>query len=116
MAPVAVDVRWRSVPTMTEKPSLPAAGTETADERRERIQAAVRRDPNRMTLQLARDLGVPEAEVVRALLDGRSVELDLGRWEELIRSFEALGQVHVIVSNGAATLEAVGRFGGFSTT
>jgi putative hemin transport protein len=106
MASVPVEVQGRSVLTMTETP----------EERRARIQAAVRRDPRRMTLQLARDLGEPEAEVVRALPDGRSVELDLGRWEEMIRSFEALGQVHVIVSNGAATLEAVGRFGGFSTS
>src|SRR5438045_4048468 len=99
MAVMTADSRGRSVPTMTEKPSQP--GTETAEERRARIEAAVRRDPHRMTLQLARDLAVPEAEVVRALPDGRSVELDLGRWEELVRSFEALGQVHVIVSNGA---------------
>src|SRR5205823_2935524 len=34
----------------------------------------------------------------------------------LFRALEELGDVHVIVSNGAATLEAVGRFGGFSTT
>jgi putative hemin transport protein len=82
---------------------------------RARIQAAVRQEPNKMTLVLARELGVPEAEVVRALPDGRAVELDVGRWEELLRGFEELGQVHVIVSNGAATLEAVGRFGNFST-
>ncbi len=90
--------------------------TETADERRRRIEAAVRQDPTRMTLLLARDLGVPEVEVVRALPDGRAVELDPARWEELFRALEDLGDVHVIVSNGAATLEAVGRFGGFSTT
>jgi putative hemin transport protein len=81
----------------------------------ERIRQAVRRQPNQMTLLLARELGVPEAEVVRALPDGRAVELDVGRWEELLRGFEGLGQVHVIVSNGAATLESVGPFGGFST-
>ncbi len=80
-----------------------------------RIQEAVRQQPNQMTLLLARELGVPEAEVVRALPDGRAVELDLARWEELVRGFEELGPVHVIVSNGAATLEANGRFGGFST-
>lgn len=68
-----------------------------------------------MTMQLARELGVPEAEIVRALPDGRAVELDASRWEELIRSFEALGEVHVIVSNGGTTLEAVGTFGNFST-
>ena len=34
----------------------------------------------------------------------------------MIRSLEAFGKVHVIVSNGAATLEGNGQFGGFSTT
>jgi putative hemin transport protein len=95
--------------------SYPAT-TETAEERRRRIETAVRQDPTRMTLLLARDLGVPEVEIVRALPDGRAVELDRGRWEELFRALENLGDVHVIVSNGAATLEAVGRFGGFSIT
>ena len=79
------------------------------------VSEALERNPGAMTLQLARDLGVPEAEVVRALPDGRSVELDAGRWQEIIGSFEDLGSVHVIVSNGATTLEAVGQFGGFST-
>jgi putative heme iron utilization protein len=82
---------------------------------RDRVAAALAAKPNAMTMQLARDLGVPEADVIRALPDGRAVELDLGRWEELIRSFEALGAVHVIVSNGAVTLEAIGQFGNFST-
>ena len=86
--------------------------TPTVDER---IREAVRNNPNAMTMQLARELGVPEAEVVRAMPDGRSVELDAERWEALIRSFEGLGTVHVIVSNGGATLESVGEFGNFST-
>jgi putative heme iron utilization protein len=79
------------------------------------VSEALERNPGAMTMQLARDLGMPEVEVVRALPEGRAVELDIGRWEEIIRSFETLGQVHVIVSNGATTLEAVGQFGGFST-
>jgi putative hemin transport protein len=58
---------------------------------------------------------VPEVEVLRALPDGRGVELDAGRWEELLRAFEGLGKVHVIVSNGSVTCEVVGAFGGFST-
>lgn len=80
-----------------------------------RVREALERNPGAMTMQLARDLGVPEAEVVRALPDGGAVELDAGRWEEIIRAFEGLGQVHVIVSNAATTVEAVGQFGGFST-
>jgi putative hemin transport protein len=81
----------------------------------ERIQAALRASPSQMTLQLARQLNVPEVEVIRAFPDGRSVELDVRRWEELLRGLEELGKVHVIVSNGCATSEAVGQFGGFST-
>jgi putative hemin transport protein len=82
---------------------------------RDRIRAAVQQNPRQMTLQLARELGVPEAEVIRALPDDRGVELDIGRWEELIRSLEALGKVRVLVSNGGATLEAIGQFGHFNT-
>jgi putative hemin transport protein len=68
-----------------------------------------------MTLQLARELGVPEVEVIRAFPDDRAVELDATRWEELVRAFEALGPVRVLVTNGAATVEVDGQFGGFST-
>jgi putative heme iron utilization protein len=84
-------------------------------ERLHRLRDAIRQHPNRMTLQVARDFGVPEVEVIRALPDGRAVELDASRWEELLRSFESLGRLHVIVSNGATTMESVGAFGGFST-
>ncbi len=79
------------------------------------IRAAVAANRRRMTSQVARDLGVSEAEVIRALPDDQAAELDLGRWEELIRSFEPLGRVHVIVTNGATTLESFGTFGNFST-
>src|SRR5262245_32077319 len=68
-----------------------------------------------MTLQLARSLGVPEVEVVRAFPDGRAVELEPGRWEEIFRALEAVGKVHVIVSNASVTCEVIGQFGGFST-
>ena len=78
------------------------------------IRAAVAANRRRMTSQVARDLGVPEADVIRALPDGQSVELDATRWEDLIRSFEPLGKVHVIVTNGATTLESFGTFGNFS--
>ena len=82
---------------------------------RDRVTAALATHPNAMTLQLARDLGVPEANVLRALPAGRVVELEVGRWEDLIRTFETFGTVHVIVSNAAVTLEATGQFGNFST-
>ena len=81
----------------------------------DRVRAAVTAAPRRMTVELARELGVPEVEVVRALGPDRAVELDLSRWEDLIHSFEPLGKVHVITTNGAVTLEANGTFGNFST-
>lgn len=82
---------------------------------RDAVAAILRDQPNAMTMQVARQLGVPEADVIRALPDDRAVELDIARWEELIRSLEAFGNVHVIVTNGAVTLESTGIFGNFST-
>ena len=80
-----------------------------------RIRAALERNPRKMTVQLARELGVPEVEVIRAMPAGTVTELDVSRWEELLRATEDLGDVHVIVTNGSVTLEAFGRFGNFST-
>lgn len=81
---------------------------------RKRIQAAVEANPRKMTLQLARDLGVPEVEVIRAFPPDRVTELDVARSEELITSFQKLGTVRVIVSNGCTTAEMEGQFAGFS--
>src|SRR4029450_6422778 len=81
----------------------------------DRIRAAVEKNPRKMTLQLARDLGVPEVEVIRAFPADRVMELDITRWQELLQSFEAFGSVRVLVSNGATTIEIHGQFGGFST-
>ncbi len=82
----------------------------------DRIRDAVEKNPRKMTLQLARDLGVPEVEVIRAFPPDRVAELDLTRWEDLLRRLEDLGDVRVLVSNGATTVEVAGRFGNFSTT
>lgn len=81
----------------------------------ERVRAAVEKNPRAMTVQLARELGVAEERVIRAMPAGMVTELDAARWEELVRAFEGLGDVHVIVTNGSVTLEAFGRFGNFST-
>src|SRR5438445_558292 len=86
------------------------------DQTNDRIRSAVEKNPRKMTLQLARDLGVPEVEVIRAFPPERVTELDIARWEELLRRLEALGSVRVLVSNGATTIEVDGQFGGFSTT
>ncbi len=83
---------------------------------KEQIRAAIAENPNQMTMLLARQFGVPEVEVIRAFPDSRAVELDARRWEEVIRRLQDFGKVHVIVSNGGATLEANGEFGNFSTT
>jgi putative hemin transport protein len=84
-------------------------------EQANRIRAAVEKNPRKMTLQLARDLGVPEVEVIRAFPPDRVTELEVSRWEELLRGLEAFGNVRVLVSNGATTIEVEGQFGGFST-
>ena len=82
----------------------------------DRIRAEVEKNPRKMTLQLARDLGVPEVEVIRAFPPDRARELDITRWEELLRALEDLGSVRVLVSNAATTIEVDGQFGGFSTS
>ena len=81
----------------------------------QRIRDAFNLNRSKMTMMLARELGVSEVEVIRALPDGLSKELDATRWEELLRALEGAGSVHVIVSNGAVTLESFGEFGNFST-
>ena len=84
-------------------PNLPA------DERLIAIREAYNADRSQMTLMLAYKLRVPEVEVIRALEGDTAHELDFSRWEELIRAFEALGKVTVILSNGAATVEVFGQ-------
>lgn len=82
----------------------------------EAIRAAFNLDRKQMTIMIARKMRVPEVEVIRSLEGDIARELDSGRWDEIIRSFEGLGNVHVIVSNGATILEAFGEFGKFSNT
>jgi putative hemin transport protein len=81
------------------------------DELRERVAAVYARSPGAMTVEVARNLGVPEVEVVRRLPS--CVELEAGRWESILRALPELGKVFVLVTNAAATLETVGTFGGF---
>lgn len=89
--------------------------TNTVNDQTTRIREAFNRNRSKMTMILARELGVPEVQILRALPDDLCVELDARRWEELIRAFASLGNVHVIASNGAVTLECFGTFGNFST-
>ena len=85
----------------------------TADERLIAIRDAYNQDRSQMTLMLAHQLKIQEVEILRALQDDAAYELDSSRWEEIIREFEALGEVTVIVSNGATTIEVFGQFGKF---
>jgi putative heme iron utilization protein len=85
----------------------------TADERLSAIRDAYNQDRSQMTLMLAHQLKIQEVEILRALQSDAAYELDSSRWEEIIRDFEALGEVTVIVSNGATTIEVFGQFGKF---
>ncbi|MEX2162166.1 MAG: ChuX/HutX family heme-like substrate-binding protein [Anaerolineales bacterium] len=101
---------------MVFEQTLPVLTGLTDMERAAAIREAFDRDRKQMVLLLARQLGVPEVDVVRAMPDEMLDELDFPRWQEIVRAFETLGDVHVIVSNGATTLECVGQFGKFSTS
>jgi putative heme iron utilization protein len=88
----------------------------TQEERHQVIREAYDSDRSQMTMMLAHKLRVPEVEIMRALEGDTARELDFSRWEEIIRAFEPLGNVHVIVSNGATTIEVFGQFGKFTNT
>lgn len=86
----------------------------TETERNQAIRNAYNQDRSQMTLMLAHQLHIAEVDILRALEGDTARELDFTRWEEIIRAFEALGDVTVIVSNGSTTIESFGQFGGFS--
>ncbi len=85
------------------------------NERQTIIRDAFDQDRSQMTLMLAHRLQIAEVEILRALEGDIAHELNVMRWEELLRAFEPLGELTIIVSNGATTIEAFGQFGGFST-
>jgi len=86
----------------------------TQPERFAAIREAYNEDRSQMTLMLAYKLRVAEADILSALEGDTAQELDFARWEEIIRAFEPLGNVTVIVSNGATTIEVYGQFGKFT--
>jgi putative heme iron utilization protein len=87
----------------------------TTEERILAIRNAYNTDRSQMTMMLAHRLRVQEVEILRALEGDTAHELDFLRWEEIVRAFEPLGGVTVIVSNGATTIEVFGQFGKFTT-
>ena len=86
----------------------------TEPERMHVIRETYNKDRSQMTLMLAHQLHIPEVDILRALEGAVAHELNFSRWEELIRVFEELGDVTVIVSNGSTTIESFGQFGGFN--
>ena len=72
-------------------------------------------NPRAMTMVAARELGLSEAEVVRSLPSDRVSELSATHFRALMDRLADCDKVHVIVSNGATTIESFGKFGNFST-
>ncbi len=87
----------------------------TQEERLIAIREAFNSDHSQMTLMLAHKLSVPEVEIMRALEGVTAHELDFSRWEEIVHAFENLGNVYIVVSNGAVTIEVFGQFGKFTS-
>lgn len=81
----------------------------------QKVRLRLAENPQAMTMQLANELEVPEVQIIRVWPDNRSVELDVTRWQEIMERLPEFGKVHVIISNGAATVEVNGEFGGYST-
>jgi putative heme iron utilization protein len=94
--------------------ATPLSSDLTHEERLTAIREAYNADRSQMTLMLAHQLRIPEVDILRALEGDTARELDFSRWEEIIRAFEPLGDVTVIVSNGATTIEVFGQFGKFT--
>jgi len=68
-----------------------------------------------MTLQLARDLGVPRSGHSGLFRLIRVVELDIAKWEEFDPELRGFWCSASVVLNGATTIEVDGNVGGFST-
>ncbi len=81
---------------------------------KDRVVAYFQEKPNAMTSFAARELGVPEAEVVRQLPDNRTTELRADRFADMVDALQGFGKVYVIVSNAVTTIESFGVFGGIS--
>jgi len=84
---------------------------------RDRVAEHLAKNPRAMTIMMAREWGIPEAEIVRNFPAEQVTELKMtpDAVEPLIRALEPLGRVHVIASNDSVTLESYGFFGGYST-
>ena len=80
-----------------------------------RVADYFRANPRAMTMVAARELSISESQVMRNLPSDRVTELSTARFLEMMDRLAEYKNVHVIVSNGATTIEAFGKFGNFST-
>src|SRR4051812_21676503 len=88
-----------------------------AADRAEAIRSWFRRDPSRMTMMAARKFGVPERDVVEALVGQAPIDrLRAGSFRAVMDELPGLGTMRVFVRSRAAVIEAVGTFGGYSET
>ena len=81
-----------------------------------RVAEYFQKNPPAMTMVAARELGISEALVMRNLPSDRVTELAAARFRQMMDRLAEYEKVHVIVSNGATTIEAIGKFGNFSTS
>jgi putative hemin transport protein len=85
-------------------------------QRLEAARQSYEKNRSQMTSVLARQYGLTELEVVGLLPEEQVTPLDISRWESIIRGFEDLDNVHVIMSNASGVMECFGKFGNFSKT
>jgi len=81
----------------------------------EKINEYFQSNPRAMTMVAARELGISEAQVMRGLPSDRVTELAADKFRTMMDRLETFEKVHVIVSNGATTIESFGNFGNYST-
>ena len=81
-----------------------------------RVSDYFNKHPNAMTMMAARELEIPEADVLGHLPTDRVRRLSVDNVQAMIEALDRFSNVHVIVSNGASTIECIGDFGGFSVS
>ena len=81
------------------------------------IRAYFQPDGSRMTMMASKKFGVPEREVVDALVGHWPiVRFRPGVFRELMEALTDLGLMRVFVRSNAVVIESVGIFGGYSET
>ena len=84
------------------------------DELREKVAGKLAANPGVKTGMMADSLGVPEADILRAMPPGHATELLIKDMAAFIPGLEKLGLVYFVTRNGGCVCEIRGRFGGFS--